>query len=170
MTLLVSKATEGDIECYTQGACHHLAIALNRKFGWPIQVQTDAAEPYWQDENDADNFLPAVLHVYAIDPQGRAWDVRGCRPESAIDAEMEEYYFPGEPGSELVFNEDALRSYVGCWSDDEGEDGEDLEPIDRPLDVYTDKDIEEAWEMAGRIFEGMDGFDAQAAIRPRRRP
>lgn len=154
MNLLPSKANAGELECYTWGACHHLAIALNRKLGWAIQVQTDSAEPYWQDENDADNFLPAVLHVYAIDPSGRAWDVRGCRPESDINQEIEDHYAPSEPGSELVFNEDGLRCYVGCWSEDDlGED------IDRPLDEYTEQDIAEAWEMAVRIFEGMAGFD-----------
>ena len=167
MSLSPSTASESHLDYYTNGACHHLAIALNRKLGWFIDVRTDASEPYWQDEADADNFLPAVLHVYAIDPQGRAWDVRGCRPGADVAAEIEEHYAPGEPDSEEFAREAYMRHLVGCWAEPDEEEGE-AEPIDRPLEDYTDQDIEEAWQVVVEIFGGMDGFNPQQAPAPSR--
>lgn len=167
-SLLASSASEEDKLRYMEGDCHLLAVALHRKLGWRIQAQLDQADPFWQDENDSDNFIPNVLHVYALDGQGRAWDIMGRRPESMISGEMEELFSPQDPSSDEMRSESELKMYVGCWA--EACDGEEVEEIDRPLGEYSDQDIEQAWQVAARVFAGMEGFnDPQVETVPARR-
>jgi hypothetical protein len=147
-----SSATADELSFYMEGACHHLAIALNRHLGWPMEVHLDVGNLYWQDEADPENFIPSVLHVYAIDPAGQLWDIRGVRSQNDVSEDIDTLYSPDEHDSEEIRGEHELRSYVGYWSDDVTEQGEPGEPIDRPLDSYTDEDIEAAWRLAQRVL------------------
>lgn len=158
-----SQATPDEIELYTAGACHHLAVALHRHLGWGLAVVRQENEVYWQDEDDADNFILAVLHVYAIDPEGNAWDVRGARPEAEIQGDCWHHFGELELSTDDCRSEGELQTYVGC-----DEDEETGETIDRPLDSYTDTDVAQAWALAQRIFAGMPGF--QPPPSPARRP
>lgn len=159
--MIPSHATQAQIDEYSSGSCHILAVALHRHLGWEIDVRLDNGEPYWTDEADPDNFIPAVLHVYAIDPHDQAWDIRGVRPCNEIGEEMESMYFPSGPDSDQLRNELQLRPYVGCWA--EAFDDEQAQEIDRPLCDYTDEDVALAWGVACRVFKAVAGFDPHPA-------
>jgi hypothetical protein len=166
--LMPSCATAEDQMRYMEGDCHLLAVALHRNLGWRMQAQLDQADPFWQDEADPDNFIANVLHVYAMDGKGNAWDVKGVRPQSLIEQEMEDLFSPQDPSSDEMRSEGELKTYVGCWA--EGFDDEDpVEEIERPLGQYDDQDIERAWQVAQRIFAGMEGFAPSAASSTPRR-
>lgn len=168
--LLPSLANDEEQLRYMNGDCHILAIALHRKLGWRMQAQLDQADPFWQDENDPDNFIPNVLHVYALDQMGRAWDVMGCRPESIIFLEIQDMFSPQDPSSDEMRSESELKMYVGCWAGANDEQDGNPEGIERPLGEYDDQDIEQAWQMATRIFAGMEGFsDPGVDFQPTRR-
>ncbi len=55
-----------DIERYTMGSCHHLAVAMHRLTGWDLAL---VAGPM--------RGKVAVYHVFCLDPEGGAWDARG---------------------------------------------------------------------------------------------
>ena len=152
MPLTPSQATPEECVEYSEGSCHYLALALHQKLGWEMSVQIDQAEHFWEDEADGDNYLPAVLHVYAIDPNGQAWDIHGRRPQDEIREDIEARFSPMEPDSDDCRSEGELRCYVGEWAD-AGED-----PIERPLHTYTQEDLDRAWQVAVRVFDGMAGF------------
>lgn len=158
MSLVESSATEAEIDEYSTGSCHILAVALHRKLGWNFELRLDNGDPYWVDEEDGDNFLGSVIHVYALDQDMRAWDVRGVRPYGEITREIEDAHYPMEQGSDELRSEQELASYVGCWSQ-EGE-----EPIDRPLNDYTEEEVEKAWELAKRIFASIPEFNGSPAL------
>lgn len=122
------------------------AIALARRFGWTIHLVLDNDERYWEDPADSDNFIPTVIHAYAIDERGNAWDVLGVRHYSAIRPEIDEWIEIRDYASDDELSEQDLAMYVGCWSS-EGE------PIDRPLSEYSDADVQEALHVAQRIVD-----------------
>ncbi|MCV9963638.1 hypothetical protein OIU34_17195 [Pararhizobium sp. BT-229] len=145
--ITASVAREDDIEFYTTGSCHWLAVAIQRMNGWPMLAVMDYAETYWHDPNDEDASIPSVVHVYAISPDGEAWDVFGRRSLESIREEAEARWTIRSYGHQLIENEDALREFVGCW----GTDSEGYE-IDRPLPEYTEDDILETIRTLPRIF------------------
>ena len=134
------------IDYYTSGSCHELAVALNRNLGWQIALVVLPDAPYWEDESDPGNTLPSVLHAYAVDPDGNAWDIEGVRPADQMVRDAEERFQESGAAMEMMFGEDDLRTYVGYWGD------EDEGAIDRPLTDYTDQDVAEAWEHAQHVF------------------
>ena len=140
---------EEALELYTQGLCHVLAVALHRKLGWEIVLALNPEADFWEDPDDPDNGIPEVLHAYAVDPQGRAWDIRGHRPQEAIREDTSELIGNSEVDTDWLANEGEMAMYVGEWADD----GE--EPIDRPLIAYTDQDVEEAWAVACALIPGL---------------
>ena len=146
MRQIISTASKDEIDTFTQGECHILAVALHRRFGWPIYLALDASEPYWTDPEDDYNTILTVCHAYAISPDGLAWDVFGARPLEAVPAEATSFYDIKEYDSDLVYSEDELRLYVGCWSDEGGDE------IDRPLFEYTQKDVDYATRVLDSIF------------------
>jgi hypothetical protein len=161
-TLRVSLAGDDDVDLYTQGHCHHLALALHRQFGWRILLAIDHGEAFWEDPHDADNTLPAVLHVWAVDWSGQAWDIRGVRPQESVRAETEECWDPLELGFDECRSEAELRPYIGCWA----EPGE--EPIDRPLHEASDDDVARAWASAQRSLSHLPGWPVvEKTPRPR---
>lgn len=152
--IFVSKANDHDIEQYTTGECHVFAVALHRLFGWPMMAVLDYGEPYWENPEDPYDFIPAVCHVFAIDPDGQAWDVMGIRKPEDIREEMESWCSISAYVAEHMSTEDELAPYVGMW----GKDSEG-NLIDRPLHAFTEKDVEEATEKAFRIFGGHPVFE-----------
>lgn len=152
MELARSSATDAELDRWRTGECHVFAVALHRRFGWPIHLVLDADETYWEDPADADNTIPAVVHAFALDREGNAWDIAGCRPEDLVGADLEGWVHVGTRDSDTCTSETALRTWVGCWS----EDGD--EPVDRPLAEYTEADVAEADDVALRVLADVPGF------------
>lgn len=150
--MIPSKAHPDDIDQYTQGSCHILAVALQRHLGWQIEVVRQDDEIWWQDDHDPDNFITAVLHVYAISPDGQAWDIRGVRPEGDIPGEIQNQYHCLEISSDTCRNEGELSTYVGTMEDEHGEQ------VELPLWSYTDQDVNEAWQVGQRTLSHLPGF------------
>ena len=152
--VFVSQATEDDIDQYTTGECHVFAVALHRRFGWPMMTVLDYGEPYWENPEDSEDFIPAVCHVFAIDPDGHAWDVMCVRKREDVREEVESWCSISDYVAEYLSVEDELAPYVGAWGEDE-----EGNLIDRPLHAFTEKDVEEATEKAFRIFAGHPMFE-----------
>ncbi|HRJ02345.1 MAG TPA: hypothetical protein PKV67_16480 [Hyphomonas sp.] len=161
--IFISKANDHDIDQYTTGECHVFAVALHRRFGWPMLAVLDYGEPYWENSEDPEDFIPAVCHVFAIDPDGQAWDVMGIRKREDVREEVESWCSISDYVTEHLSIEDELAPYVGEW----GEDGEG-NLIDQPLHAFTEKDVEEATEKAFRIFAGHPVFEE--GVREMRKP
>jgi hypothetical protein len=74
--LLDAGAPEQWITVCTKGGCHYLALALHRRYGWPLRVLGTPADEYslrrWDDTVGSD-----VRHVYCLNDQGRPVDVHG---------------------------------------------------------------------------------------------
>lgn len=135
---------EGQKELYLRGSCHVLAAALHRKFGWSFLVVTDPGELYWVDPADADNFIPAVVHVYAVDLEGRAWDVLGSRfVHEVLDELAERHPDVAHFSTEEIGSTEGMVTYV------DGMGGSD---VDRPLHAIRDEDVEEALELFLRLY------------------
>lgn len=148
--IVPSLADETDIELYTTGCCHWLALAIHRVTGWPMLVVFDHAEPFWQDPNDEDATISSVVHVYALSPEGEAWDVFGRRPCEAVREEAETRWHIASLGHERVNSEEELMEFVGCWGHDS--DGAEIE---RPLPEYTEADISDAIRGLARLFPAL---------------
>lgn len=140
-----SLASEEDVRVYTSGDSHALAVALHRRFGWSLVVVTDSRDPVWVDPEDPANSIPSVVHVYALDGNGDAWDIRGKRPRMAIRDEMYEFFNVQDFEEEECADEEDLSFYVGVWSDTG-------DPVVRPLPSYTDDDLFAAESVIVRIY------------------
>jgi len=160
-----SAASEADVQLYAEGSCHVFALALHRRLGTGFLVVTDPGRPYWEDPADADNVIPSVTHVYALAPDGTAWDVRGARPVEAVPGEVRERW-PDvlEVDTDAFGHEGGLATYV----DDMGGAANDPDEteVDRPLHAVSEADIDEAWDCALRILDGLPGFEAPAPSTP----
>lgn len=152
---------EQPLEYYCEGGCHELAVALHRNLGWEIVLVIQPDEPYWEDEEDSDNFIASVVHAYAVDPTGNAWDIQGVRPAGKMQEDAKERFVVWSTDTDWVANETDLATYVGEWGEPE--------PIDRPLFAYTDEDIERAWRDAQRALGDLPGWPAPMPLRPRPR-
>lgn len=135
--MLHSAADEDDIRLYSQEFCHVMATALHRMFHCRMLVVLDSDEIYWQDDADPDNFVPSVVHVYALDGQGSAWDVLGVRPQEDVREDVCGRWRILQYDSDEIRGEGELSVYVGD---------------DRPLASFTEEDVLEAQECARRIF------------------
>lgn len=140
-----SLASEDEIKAYTSGDSHAFAVALHRRFGWRIMVVTDSRDPYWRNPVNPDDEIPCVVHVYALDGNGDAWDVRGKRKRSSVTDELYEYFQVLDFQVEVLDDEDDLSFYVGVWSDSG-------DPIERPLPYYSEQSIEAAEAVIVRAF------------------
>lgn len=156
-----SNATDSQVAQFADGSCHELAVALHRMFGWSLHVVLDQDERYWEDPADADNFIPAVIHVYAVDGEEQAWDIAGVRPLASVPSELDSWTNIRSYDSDRVYDEDGLSTYVGCWGGDDPES----DPIDRPLCSYTEKDIEEATQAAIAALGHLPAFQVAMAAR-----
>jgi hypothetical protein len=140
-----SLATDDDVRAYTSGDSHTLAVALHRRFGWKLMVITDSRDPFWVDPGDPSNTIPAVVHVYALDGNGDAWDIRGKRPRVAIRDDMYELFNVQDFEEDECADEDDLSFFVGVWSDTG-------EPVVRPLPAYTEEDLVAAETVIVRVY------------------
>lgn len=154
---LEALGLENPAEHYSHGGCHELAVALHRKLGWDMVVVTQPEEPYWEDEGDPDNSIPCVVHVYAVDPAGNAWDILGSRPSEQVRQETQERFLVGNLDTDWLRSEGELTVYVGEWGDPD--------PIDRPLFAYTDEDVERAWRDARKALAHLPGWSETPARR-----
>jgi hypothetical protein len=115
---------------YMTGACHVLAVALHRAYGFKFLILTDKSERYRGG-------MPAVHHVYATDKNGYAYDYLG--KHSAADVAKQWLYLePGSwhrPGVVTKSTESGLRKFV---SDD----------FNKPLFDYSDRDVHTALDTA----------------------
>lgn len=152
-----STASEALQETYQEGECHCLAVALHRHLGWELVAITNPDDPYWEDEEDADNFIPSVTHVYAVDPQHRAWDILGWRMADQMVPECRENFGGWNLTSDWMRQESELDTYVGYWGDED--------PIERPLSAYTDADVAAAWEHAQAVFAALPEWQQALAAR-----
>ena len=146
MSLLTpSLAADDDIRAYTAGDSHTLAVALHRRFGWRMMVVTDARDPFWKEPGNGDGDIPSVVHVYAVDGNGDAWDIRGKRPVTAARDDCYSYFNVQDFYFDDCDDEDDLSYYVGVWSDNG-------EPVERPLPYYSEQDIADAEAVIVRVF------------------
>lgn len=141
MSDLLASPTKDEESQFLYGECHVLAVALHRKYGWPLLVVECYDEPYWEDPEDPDNTLPSIFHVYALDEtSGLAWDIRGARPENEVIQDVAQVFDTDalSLSTDTLYSEEELKNLVGYWADDGDE------PIDRPLSAYDDNDVREA--------------------------
>ena len=124
---------------YSSGQCHVHAIAAARLHGtleqepYPFLMITDYSDTWCEAEDDFDNDVQAVIHVYSlhqVDGQTVARDVFGDRLENDVPEEIEEIFSPGEPLSEYGSLQDLL-DLSGIR-----EDG-----FEGPLSEVTEEDI-----------------------------
>ena len=140
----MSGPNDGERELYLRGSCHVMATALHRAFGWSFLVVTDADELYWVDPTDPDNFIPAVVHVYATTPDGLAWDVLGSRPVDEVISELvERHPDVAHFATDEVATFEGLATYV---------DGMGQADVDRPLHSIEDEDVAAALEIALQLY------------------
>lgn len=141
----MERATEEEVDLYTQGFCHVFAVALQREIGGRLLVVTDPSEPTWIDPADGDNQVDGVVHVFVVIGD-RAFDVEGDIPASDAEESCRERFGAMEPATDEVAGEAGLASYV------EGQPGDDDLGIDRPLRRYSEGDVQRASEVARRVF------------------
>lgn len=146
-----STASDAQIETYGAGQCHVFAVALHRMFGWQIEVIRDDEERWWEDDADSDNFIPAVVHVYAIDDLDNAWDIRGVRPSPQVHDECQELYHVGATSGDTCRGEGEISTYVDSLE-------ENGDQIELPLGSYTQQDIDQACRVAVRVLAHLPGF------------
>lgn len=139
------SATEADVERYTTGECHVFALALHELTGWKILAVLDEGERHWENPDDDDNYIPAVCHIFCVDENNIAWDVRGRRPLDDVRNEMEEWLHIQDYSCDILTSSDAL---VELYVDDVN----DIE-VDRPLAPYTYSDVVDAKSVAQEILD-----------------
>ena len=127
---------------YSSGQCHVHAIAAARLHGTPEQepypflIITDYSDTWCEDEDDFDNDVQAVTHVYSlhqVDGQTVARDVFGDRLEIDVLEEVNGIFGPIEALTEYGSLQDLL-DLSGIR-----EDG-----FEGPLSEVTEEDISAA--------------------------
>jgi hypothetical protein len=149
-----SEATAEEIDAFTSGDSHLLAVALHRRFGWRFLVVTNARDAFWVDPADPGNVVPEVVHVYAITDDGSLFDIRGRRSRQSMRDDMYGLFDVQDFEEDECRDEGELAFYVGSWS-------ETGEPVERPLSPYTDDDLRAAEAVVDRAFPWVAlGIDA----------
>lgn len=97
-------------------------------------------EPFWEDDDGEG--VPSVLHVYALDADGMAWDALGPRPVDAIEAHLRQL-FPDARAISLdrVTGVSGLMRYVDV-----------AVMADRPLHEVAEADVIAAMSLAERLL------------------
>ncbi len=162
MAITQSSADVDELGRYSWGQCHVFAVALHRLTGWPIHLVLDDGDPYWVDPNDDQNWIASTVHAFCVDDQDRFWDIKGIRPRNDVHPEMMAFWDIADYNSRLLYSEDDLKEFVGCWGD------EGQEEIDRPMENYNDEDIALATEVIRRAFEHLlpPEVDVTAPVEP----
>lgn len=140
----LSDASEAEIDNFTTGSCHVFALAIHELTGWKMLVILDDGEPHWTDPDDEDNYIASVCHVFCIDDDEIAWDIRGRRPLADVQNEMENWlHIQSYSDDKLSSAAELIEIYV--------DDDNDLE-VDRPLAPYTDVELADAKVIAQRLL------------------
>lgn len=146
----MTLATEAEIHRYTSGMCHAFAVAMHRLYGARLSVVTNPDDPVWVDDEDDDNFIPSVIHVFAT-LNGLAYDIETVIPETDILSYCEERFDVDDLQDETLDSESELVAQFCADGDEDSQcDGED-EPV-RPLLPLTPDDIQKAMTVARRIY------------------
>lgn len=127
---------------YLAGMCHVFALALHREYGFKMLALFDKAERYGQRSGST---VAAVHHIYAVDPDGIAYDRAGIRPAADVVTQWmhverdTQALVRHRPAKVTLTSEDGLQRYV---SDGWG----------RPLRAYTDEQVVAALACAQDIL------------------
>lgn len=154
-----SRATPADINEYSNGECHVLALAMHRKLGWPLLVMCEEGRPFWQDPQNPGRAVPVVRHVYALSPDGLAWDIRGSMRQEDIPEDMQEN-FGVRSAAVLVEKEAGMALYVDGM-------GKRYQGWQRPLMAFTKEDIDLSWGVAIDLLSGLPGFGSAQTLSTR---
>lgn len=121
---------------YLNGQCHLLAIAfLEINSNWNLEVVQDCSQFY-----DGDGVWDCVMHVYAVDDKGVAWDIRGGRPVEEVIDDVEECFGKGKYYQNTFTVSDFLSEFVST------------ENKDAPLIELNDYSMKEASDIAKSIL------------------
>ena len=88
----------GVLDAYSQGRCHVFALAAAEVLGEAVtgfRIMFDPFEVAVEDDEDSDNDIHDVVHVYALMGEGDdpiALDIFGTRPSSKTEDECAERY------------------------------------------------------------------------------
>lgn len=133
-------STVPEVELYTRGSCHVLAIAFERLLGNGFVVALGGDAPREGCTSDAGAVTP--LHIYALDENGDAWDVHGSRPVKSVLAELAARHpDAGRISIARVYSVAGLSPYIDSFDAD-----------DRPLHAFTEADVEEAMGCVERLL------------------
>lgn len=105
-------------EYYMGEACAHFALALHELHGYPLRILVD--------EGIGEDGMPTVAHVYAVDREGDAVDIRGHRSEEEVRGE---FWDLAEPATYGVTPEELRRDWMGD---------------DKPLHAPSESEVAEA--------------------------
>jgi len=84
------------IKAYNGGQCHALAIAINKRKGWPIVALMNYA---YNDDDDPEEptWELMMTHVGALTPEGDFVDINGRRPVAdVVNQYIDDYYGAGD--------------------------------------------------------------------------
>lgn len=73
--LIVSSATQRQLQDFSSGFCHLLALALHQRHGWQLRCLGQPQDEYSSDPWNGLNYAPR--HVYCLREDGRPIDVAG---------------------------------------------------------------------------------------------
>ena len=76
------EATEEARDIFMFGNCHMLALELHERTGWPLAGDGWTTLPLWKGVPGATSETEFPMHVFVIDPEGRAIDAEGCRQKT----------------------------------------------------------------------------------------
>lgn len=145
-------------ELYGSGSCHVFALAAldgladhMRPRG--LRLILDLDEIAWENDEDPDDVLHAVVHVFAVfdGPDGPvAVDVQGIRPLAQAKADCAERYGTVETAVEDLSDPAAILDFTDTEDD-----------ASRPLHAFDRRDFEEARATVARLFRPFTPDDPQ---------
>jgi hypothetical protein len=99
--------TSADRECFTEGCCFELALAIHRKAGWPVYAFWNPLS-HWTGGYD--------IHAFVRAPSGLYVDVKGEHTAAQMFDQYAHFMRHSRRDSEIrqVFDPNALE----CWLTD----------------------------------------------------
>lgn len=138
MSLIYYNPSLKDENRYLNGSCHILAMAfVELNPTWSFEVVFDGSQHYYGDDGGIGEY---ILHVYAKDESGNAWDILGCRPHDSIISECYQLFNETFLYKKSL-NVSELKNYI--TSDER----------DAPLKNYFVKDLFQANKIAQKILK-----------------
>ncbi len=145
MEVFLSKSRVGYdyIIPYTQGLCHVFAVAMHRRFGTKLFVTySKSALP-----------TPNVYHVYAMDASDVLWDITGRIDKKNYRKHIHSVFNENQHFLMLLNAEEYSSEQELEWLVRQVPFGA-LDPENRPLVNYTDRDISHADDAIDAAFGG----------------